>query len=101
MSETFLKDTENLNLMNQAIQGNIDSYDELVSRAGVDWLKVNLHIADDAANTLVNEFNSIVDQIYPNFRDLPAHASLDNADFIASLEEMLNATNMTVAQAQE
>ncbi len=101
LSQDFLENTKNLELMKQAINGNIDSYDKLVNLAGADYLKTTLKLDDNTANDLINEYNDVINRVYPNFEDIPVHASLEDADFISGLEDMLNKTAMTTTQAQE
>jgi len=99
LSEDFLKNTENLDLMLEAIQGNGEAYDELVRRASEDQIRANIDWTNLEEGT--NKFNEII-----ALRDSAMEAlssmevgPIDDTKFIASLEQMINNLGLSVEEA--
>ena len=97
LPSSFLKDTENLKLMEKALKGNEEAYQSLLdkSRQAI-AMKIGL---DDTA--FQNGFNDLLSKYYQaqSLDDIRVGASLDNAGFLQGLTDMVNAANMTAAEA--
>ena len=101
LSNDFLTNTENLDLMKAAIDGDTDAYDELMSRAGQDII-THLQLSPEdytQFQTDLANVQAMMDEM--NFQDIEIGASLDDANFIAGLENMINAAGMTAQQATD
>lgn len=101
LSNDFLTNTENLDLMRAAIDGDTDAYDELMSRAGQDII-THLQLSPEdytQFQTDLANVQAMMDEM--NFQDIEIGASLDDANFIAGLENMINAAGMTAQQATD
>ena len=101
LSNDFLTNAENLDLMKAAIDGDIDAYDELLSRAGQDIIAHLQLSPEDYAQfqTDLANVQAMMDKM--NFQDIEIGASLDDTNFIAGLENMINAAGMTAQQATD
>ena len=101
LSDTFLQSASNLQLMKEALDGNVDSYNTLLELAGQDLL-INIGFDKDK---FYNDRKEIYDLIYDltktQFPDLVVGAKLDNQDFLKSLSEMVSATFKTAKQATD
>lgn len=97
LPSSFLKDVENLELMEKALNGDEEAYDSLLakSRQAI-AAKVGL---DDAE--FQSKFNNLLNQYYQaqSLDDIEVGASLDNAGFLQALTDMVNAAGMTADQA--
>ena len=97
LPSSFLKDVENLELMEKALNGDEEAYDSLLakSRQAI-AAKVGL---DDAE--FQSKFNNLLNQYYQaqSLEDIEVGASLDNAGFLQALTDMVNAASMTADQA--
>ena len=97
LPSSFLKDVDNLKLMEQALKGDEEAYQSLLdkSRQAI-AMKIGL---DDAA--FQNGFNDLLNKYYQaqSLDDIQVGASLDNAGFLQGLTDMVNAANMTAAEA--
>ena len=101
LSKVFLTNAENLDLMKAAIDGDIDAYNELLEAAQRD-IVTHLSLSEEDYNEFVAAINNIqamMDEM--NFQDIEVGASLDDTNFIAGLENMINAANMTAQQATD
>ena len=101
LSNDFLTNAENLDLMKAAIDGDINAYDELLSRAGQDII-THLQLSPEdytQFQTDLANVQAMMDEM--NFQDIEIGASLDDANFIAGLENMINAAGMTAQQATD
>ena len=97
LPSSFLKNVDNLKLMEQALKGNEEAYQSLLdkSRQAI-AMKIGL---DDTA--FQNGFNDLLNKYYQaqSLDDIQVGASLDNAGFLQGLTDMVNAANMTAAEA--
>ena len=97
LPSSFLKDVDNLKLMEQALKGDEAAYQSLLdkSRQAI-AMKIGL---DDTA--FQNGFNDLLSKYYQaqSLDDIQVGASLDNAGFLQGLTDMVNAANMTAAEA--
>ena len=101
LSDDFLRDAENLELMKSAIDGNVDAYDQLLERAGQSILmQVGLDTSQfqadkDAIQTAMEVLTG------QQFDDIEIGAALNDENFLAGLEDIVNASNMTAQQATD
>lgn len=99
LSEQFLSDSENLDLMNQAINGVEGAYDELLNRAQDDMLQ--LKVDPNAEADLYNAINNMSDNIRNSIKDIEVGAELNDEGFLQSLTDLVNAADMTADEATE
>lgn len=101
LSEDFLSNADNLELMKKAINGNTDAYNQLLDLAQQDILA---HIQMDPAQIaeFQNQLNNVKGLLDDkNFPDLEVGASLNDESFLQSLTNMVNAAGMTAQQATD
>ena len=101
LSNDFLTNAENLDLMKDAIDGDINAYDELLSRAGQDII-THLQLSPEDYTQFQTDLANVqaaMDSM--NFEDIEIGANLDTGDFISQLENMVNAAGMTAQQATD
>ena len=97
LSNQFLKNAKNLDLMTKAANGSEEAYRELQAIAARDILtQVGLDTTLFEQDMAWLQTVLFDDTAFP---DLEVGASLDNTDFLNSLTEMINRTAMTVDQA--
>lgn len=97
LSSDFLNSADNLRLFQEAANGSEQAYNQLLQAAGQDILA---HIELKDADTFYNQLNNVqtlMDQM--NFQDIQVGAILDDTNFIAGLQNMVNAAGMTADQA--
>lgn len=99
LSEQFLSNSENLDLMNQAINGVEGAYDELLNRAQDDMLQ--LKVDPNAEADLYNAINNMSDNIRNSIKDIEVGAELNDEGFLQSLTDLVNAAGMTADEATE
>lgn len=97
LPETFLKSTENLNLMKAAAEGSEQAYDQLMQKA---QQQIAAKVGLDTTAFQIG-FDHLMDCYYQgqSLDDLQIGASLDNAEFLNGLTEMVNAAGMTAQEA--
>lgn len=97
LPSSFLKDTENLELMQEALKGNEEAYQSLLdkSRQAIE-VKLNL-VGNEEFQSKLSQMQAMMDDM--NFSEIQVGASLDNAGFLQGLTDMVNAANMTAAEA--
>ena len=101
LSNDFLTNTENLDLMKAAIDGDTDAYDELLSRAGQNIL---IQVGIDPT-----QFYSDRDAIWAaaaeltgtDFGNIEIGADLNDEGFRDELSQMVTAAGMTAQQATD
>lgn len=97
LPSSFLKDIDNLELMEKALKGDEEAYDALLAKTRQEIAaKVGL---DDAE--FQSGFNDLLNKYYQasSLDDIEVGASLDNAGFLQGLTDMVNAAGMTADQA--
>ena len=99
LSESFLTNVQNLELMKAAIDGNTQAYDKLMDLAGQD-IATQIHLDTDVFQ---EDFNNLMDLYYQgqSLDDLEIGASLDNEKFLDELSNMVTAASMTAQQATD
>ena len=99
LPSSFLKSAENLELMKQAMEGSEEAYFQLQSMAGQE-IMTYLGIDDTDWLTEYNYLQNLVADTNGNrLLDLEAGANLDDANFLAALDELINSVAMTVDEA--
>lgn len=97
LSDEFLTNAENLELLKQAANGSAEAYDELQKKAQNDIL-MSVGLKDDDLATIQDKINSFVDST--DFQELEVGANINDTKFLNSLAEMLSAAGATASQAQ-
>lgn len=102
LSDNFLRDTENLKLLQQAIQGNEEAYKNLQAAAAQDIL-MTLGLNDAEA---MARFQSDLDwlmsynsDVFGNIADLEVGANLNDEAFLSALSNLVTQAGMTADQA--
>lgn len=98
LSSDFLTNTENLDLMKAAIDGDIEAYDELMSRAGQDiiaHMTLDHEQFEADLQTVQNELDAM------NFQELEIGANLDTGNFLQACTDLVNNAGMTAQQATD
>ena len=97
LPETFLKSTENLDLMKAAAEGSEQAYDQLMQKA---QQQIAAKVGLDTTAFQIG-FDHLMDCYYQgqSLDDLQVGASLDNTEFLNGLTEMVNAAGMTAQEA--
>lgn len=99
LSNSFLKSAKNLGLMEDAMNGSEEAYQELQSLARQD-LAVQFGIDD---TQFQQEFDNILQEYNhaSSLDDIEVGADLDNGKFLAKLTEMVNEAGLTADQATD
>lgn len=101
LSDDFVMNADNLDLMKQAAEGSEEAYAALQEAAGKDILaSIGLDKSQYDAD-LQSILNQKADIEGNGLADLEAGASLDNTDFLNSLTEMVNEAGMTAQEATD
>ena len=98
LSAGFLQNTENLNLMKQAIEGNEDAYNQLMDKANEDIL---MKVGIEPDSDLWADAMALRSSLDTELADLEIGAHIDNADLINEMNEIINAAGMTAQQATD
>lgn len=98
LSDDFLGNVENLELMKQAINGSTEAYNELAQRAQQDIL-MQLNIDPNTNAELYNEIMSLTNQIESYVGDIPIGATIDDTAALQAMTDLINAAGMTADQA--
>lgn len=97
LSNDFLTNAENLELMRQAAEGSEEAYNELAARAEDDLLiQAGIDINDQAA---WEKINNLQNQIHNSIDDIEIGATIDDSGAIAAMEELINMAGMTADEA--
>lgn len=97
LSDEFLTNAENLELMKEAANGSTEAYDELANRAQNDILtQCNFDVNDEEA---MAKINALENEITTGIDDIEVGASIDDANAIAAMNELINMAGMTAEQA--
>ena len=97
LSRSFLEDADNLNLLEQAIQGSEEAYAELQRRAAEDiWIQAGLDPA--SFDNVWNQMQALLDA--NSFNEIPIGATLDDMPFLQGLADMLAQAGLTASEIQ-
>ena len=107
LSKDFLESADNLKLMQEAINGSTEAYDELADRAQQDLVnqgtenifKLNADIDPEDLAQLQENLMSHINDIESSIQDIEVGAELNDAGFIAELDNLINAAGLTADQA--
>ena len=99
LSDGFITNAENLELMRQAAEGNVDALLQLRENATID---IVTHLEDEDGNPLnsdsiLNKLDGLMDAV----PDLEVGATLDDTGFTDALNTMLTNGDLTVAQLSD
>lgn len=97
LSEDFLNDTHNLELMKEAANGNVDAYNDLAEAAAQD-IAVKANIDTSQFDEAKADLEKALGQ---NWDDIEIGAKLNNQDFLNHLSEMVSASSATAKEAQD
>lgn len=100
LSESFLQSAENLQLMQDALNGSEEAYEQL-QQAAVQDILIGIGLDYEQIDGVFANFNSLLDQYNINLDGIQVGASLDDADFLAGLSTMLNDVGASVGEAQD
>lgn len=99
LSSDFVNNADNLRLFQEAANGSEEAYNQLLQAAGQDiagkvYLNTNQFYVDRDAI-----YQSLYDLTGQQWDDIQVGAILDDTNFIAGLQNMINAAHMTADQA--
>lgn len=94
LSADFLKNSNNLQLLEDAINGVDGAYEQLQQAAQKD-LNIQLNLDDN----IINQFDEIENRIANVPEGIDIGAYLDDADFLDELSNLVNAAGMTADEA--
>ena len=96
LSDDFVTNTKNLNLMKRAAEGDLTALTELREAAAMDYI-VNVHVDDEKAQA---SLDIIKDRILHSeeFENLEIGASLDDTGFVTALNQLLEMGILTADQ---
>ena len=104
LSDDFLSSTENLELMNQVLNGTeeeaVAAYNKLADLSAMDYLEtqIGVKLNEQEALDALNYLNELKDTY--NYDDIKIGASIDDTGFIQGLEALINATASTAEEAE-
>ena len=101
LSEEFLADTQNLELMQEAIQGNEDAYNELLFNAFSNSIQLSPEVDRDKFNESLTALQDEWSNMQAYFDSQPIGATIKNDDFLAALNQMITTAGLTTDQVQE
>ena len=97
LSEDFLSNAENLDLMKQAAEGSEEAYNSLMEAARNDILaQVGLDTSDFDA-----KFSELDNRIQSGIQNIEIGAYVDNRQAIQAMNELVNAAEMSTKQASD
>lgn len=99
LSESFLKSAENLQLMQDALNGSEEAYEQL-QQAAVQDILIGIGLDQEQIDGVFANFNSLLDQYSIDLDNIEVGASLDDKDFLAGLSTMLTDIGASVDEAQ-
>ena len=101
LSDDFIKNEENLELMKQAAEGSEEAYQKLQEAAGKDIL-AQIGIDTSQYETDLAKLNALAQQTEGmGLADIEAGASLDDTEFLNTLTNMVNQAGMTAQEATD
>jgi hypothetical protein len=84
VSDQFAENTDNLNLMAEAAQGDVDAYNELLAAASED-IAVNVYGVDESSAALQQMSDYLQSD---NFKDVEVGMAIDDQAFYDALNQM-------------
>ena len=96
LSEDFITNTENLELMTEAANGSEEAYNELAKRAAEDII-ANCKLKTEDFDAKYAEFQNSLASL--NLPDLEVGANLDTGNFLQACTDLINAAGMTATEA--
>lgn len=98
LSDTFLQSADNLELMRKAIDGDIDAYNQLLENAG-EQILIDCGIDTTQFEADKVHIDSLINEV--NWDDINVKATVEYSEFLNGLSDIVNAANMTAAQATD
>lgn len=92
--------SENLGLIEKAAEGSAEAIDTLRDKLADDIL-VQIALAHNVDSQLMNEISSLHENLQAHVEDLRVGAQLDDAEFLAAAQEIIDSANMTAQQAND
>lgn len=103
LGSDFLTNTENMELMKKALEGDVEAYDTLAQRAGDSILiEAGVNLDDEAFLAAKDAFQTELDALNEGegFDSLQVGAELNDQGFLDSLTEMVNAAGLSAEEAE-
>lgn len=100
LSESFLKSADNLQLMQEALNGSEEAYEQL-QQAAVQDILIGIGLNQADVDQMYSQFDQLLTDAEYNLDDIEVGASLDDTNFLNGLSDMLTNLGVTVDQAQD
>lgn len=100
LSESFLKSADNLQLMQEALNGSEEAYEQL-QQAAVQDILIGIGLNQTDVDQMYSQFDQLLTDAEYNLDDIEVGASLDDTNFLNGLSDMLTNLGVTVDQAQD
>lgn len=103
ISTAFASSSENLELLQQALQGSTDAFKQLQEAAGEAYL-LDLGLSPESVDNITSQLDNLITNFNNDYGDFEVGVELDPnkySDFINGLQDIVNASGMTAEQAQE
>lgn len=100
LSDSFLQNVDNLNLLKQAANGSEQAYNQLMQAAQQDII-AHVGIDDESLSQFNTDLATIENQINAGIDDLQIGAFVDDTQAIQAMNQLINAADMTAAQATD
>lgn len=99
LSESFLKSADNLQLMQEALNGSEEAYEQL-QQAAVQDILIGIGLNQTDVDQMYSQFDQLLTDAEYNLDDIEVGAILDDTNFLNGLSDMLTNLGVTVDQAQ-
>lgn len=98
LSQDFLTNAENLELMKAAAEGDVAAMQQLAEAAQNDIL-LHAEFAPEEGTNLYNQVMAMTSQIQDSIQDVEVGAELNDAGFLAELSNLVNMAGLTAEEA--
>lgn len=103
ISTSFASSAENLELLQQALQGSTDAFKQLQEAAGEAYLS-DIGLSPESVDNITSQLDNLITTFNNDHGDFEVGVALDQddySDFIDGLQKIVDASGMTAEQAQE
>nr|DAG27273.1 MAG TPA: minor tail protein [Caudoviricetes sp.] len=102
LSNSFLKSAKNLELMEDAMNGNEEAYQQLLDAAHED-LNIQFGISPEQQAAFQSAIDNVVGELYhvKSLGDIEVGATLDDQNFLNELTNLVNKAGLTADQATD
>ena len=103
ISTAFASSSENLELLQQALQGSTDAFKQLQEAAGEQYL-LDIGIPQESVDNITSQLDNLITGFNNDYGDFEVGVALDPdtySSFIDGLQKIVDASGMTAEQAQE